>query len=520
VAKKFRPEVVSGAVNVTFPVAYTCRSYQFEFWRAMEQGCKRAALVWHRRAGKDLTALNWTIWAAFNRPGAYNYFFPTFRLGKRIMWDGQQADGRPFLDSFPKEWILDKNETEMKIVLRCKNGGHSIFQIIGADEADATSVGTNPVGCVFSEYSLMDNKAWNLTRPILAENGGWAIFTYTPRGKNHGYDLLRRGKVEADWFVSVKPCDQTRRDAQGEEGGPVMTPAAIDAERRLGMAEELIQQEFYCSFEGALLGSYYADQMKLAYEQERIRKVAWNPMYKVDTAWDLGLDDATCIWFTQSIDNKCYFIDYIESSSHGLDWYLELMWKKPYSYGRHFAPHDIAVRDYSTGKARKQFAAEKGFIFEPVPKLSLEEGINAGRMLFPVSMFDNTENDRLTATENEGKSVLYEGCSRGLSALASYRRDFDEKLMTWRNTHVHDWASNGADAYRTRAIAWQGDSGRPVQNWARTVYSMHGPIEQTHADQKPKYQGRVFGLTAKEQESALVDVDHGLDWWRDDRAAW
>ena len=512
--KKFRPVEVTAPTDVVFPVRMRFRSYQYEFWRAMEQGCKRAILVWHRRAGKDLTAFNWMLWAAFNRAGSYNYFFPTFKLGKRIMWDGMQADGTPFLECVPKEWLLDKNETEMKLVIRTADGRHSIIQIIGADEADSTSVGTNPVGCIFSEYSLMDSKAWNLTRPILAENGGWAVFVYTPRGKNHGYDLLKRARESQTWYSSVKPCSETLRDAVTEKGGAVMTEAALAEERRSGMAEELIQQEFYCSFEGALLGAYYADQIKLAYEEQRIRKVAYNPLYTVDTAWDLGLDDATCIWFSQAISGKCYFIDYLESSSHGLDWYLDRLWKKPYKYGRHFAPHDMKVRDYSTGKARQQFASELGFNFQPVPKLSLEEGINAGRMLFPVSIFDDSEHDQVLSAENEGKSVLYEGCSRGLSALASYRRDFDEKLLTWRNTHVHDWASNGADAFRTRAIAWQGDSGRPVQDWARTVYSMHGPIEQTQADTQPKAPGRAFGQSIEKQESALVEVDHGLDWWR------
>jgi phage terminase large subunit len=517
--KKFRPAPLTGNANIVFPVNFTCRSYQYEFWRAMEMGCKRAALVWHRRAGKDLTAFNWMLWAAFNRAGSYNYFFPTFRLGKRILWDGMQADGRPFLDSVPKEWLLDKNETEMKLVIRTADGRHSIIQIIGADEADATSVGTNPVGCIFSEYSLMDNKAWNLTRPILAENGGWAVFVYTPRGRNHGYNLMMHAMREKErgnlsWFTSIQKADQTIRDEKGGNRQCVMTPEAIDEERRSGMAEELIQQEFYCSFEGALLGAYYADQVKLAYETNRIRPLEYNPMYAVDTAWDLGLDDATAIWFTQTIGGKCHFIDYLESSSHGLDWYLQQLSKKPYHYKDHWVPHDIKVRDYSTGKARQQFADELGYNLQNVPKLALEEGINAGRMLFPLSVFDNTENDRLVSTENEGKSVLYQGCSRGISALASYRRDFDEKLLTWRNTHVHDWASHGADAFRTRAIAWQGDSGRVVQNWARTVYSMHGPIEQAHAETRRMPERMRQHVEAVMQEGAEIEVDRGEDWWR------
>src|SRR5262249_30673673 len=149
------------------PRFFQARNYQREFYRAMRVGCKRAALVWHRRAGKDATTLNWVIEAMLRRVGVYYYFLPTYAQGKKIIWDGIQGDGRTFLSHFPEELIAAKNETEMKITL---NNG-SIFQLIGADNIDSI-VGTNPVGCVFSEYSLMAPRAWDLMRPILAENGG------------------------------------------------------------------------------------------------------------------------------------------------------------------------------------------------------------------------------------------------------------------------------------------------------------------------------------------------------------
>lgn len=519
-------DVPTGDVDLQLPLHYTARTYQYPFWSAMSAGCKRAALVWHRRAGKDKTAINWMIWSMLKRPGLYNYFFPTYKLGKRAIWDAIGADGRPFLSHFPTNLIVGKNETEMKITLavpgtthtkgcpdptRC-TGAHSIFQIIGADECDQTVPGTNPVGCVFSEYSLMDPKAWDYTRPILRENGGWAVFVYTPRGKNHGFKLWRNARKAGDWYTDMRTVRDTIRDGEGEDGLPIVDDGGIQAERLAGMAEELIEQEFFCSFEGALVGAYYADAIKRAYEEQRIGSFEWNPMYAVDTAWDFGRDDATAIWLTQTINGRLHFIDYIEASSHGLDWYLALLKKKPYKYNRHYVPHDAKVHEYSTNKTRVQYAREQGFNFEVVPKLSIEEGINAGRMVFPLSRFDDTEIESQIESENQGKSVLYEGCARGMSALASYQREFDEDNATWRNQPKHDWASHGADAYRTRAIAFHGDAGRGP-DFARVGWNPHAALEQTHAEtQRPAgaAKSRVWGQGITDQ----VEADYGDPWWR------
>lgn len=510
--------------NIVLPHGYRARpSYQWDFWSAMIGGCKRACLVWHRRAGKDLTALNWMIRSMYARPGVYNYFFPTYKLGKRILWDGIKADGKPFISHFPTQSIAAKNETEMKITLRIGGGHtagcpdptrctapHSIFQIVGADECDQTIPGTNPVGCVFSEYSLMDPKAWDLTRPILRENGGWAVFAYTPRGKNHGFTLWRNALREGSWFTSMKSVRDTRRDAPGELGGFIVDEAGIMAERKSGMAEELIQQEFFCSFEGAVAGAYYADQIRLAYEQQRIGRFEWNPKYSVDTAWDLGRDDATAIWFTQTIDGRLFFIDYLESSSHGLDWYFDKLRALPYKYNRHYVPHDAKVSEYSTNKTRVQYASEKGFAFDVVPKLSIEEGINAGRVVMPLSRFDDTEMEQEISAEHAGRNVVYVGGSRGISCLASYERKFDEERVTWMQEPLHNWASHGADAYRTRAVAFHGDVGRG-NDYAMLGWNPHGRTEQTHATYDPAaVKTRVFGQGVHEQ----VEADYGDPWWR------
>ena len=172
-------------MEVTIPYKVKQRDYQLPLQKALDSGYRRAVIVWHRRAGKDKTLINLTIKKAWERVGAYYYFFPTYKQGKKILWDGMDRDGFRFMDHFPKELLDGKpNDTEMKVKLR--NG--SIFQIIGTDNIDSV-VGTNQVGCVFSEYALQDTAAWDFIRPILLENDGWAVFDFNTRGDNHGKDI-------------------------------------------------------------------------------------------------------------------------------------------------------------------------------------------------------------------------------------------------------------------------------------------------------------------------------------------
>lgn len=434
--------------RLTIPRFLKFRSYQAPYIDAMRAGCKRAIIVWHRRAGKDLTVLNWTIEAMTKRPGTYYYFFPTYAQGKKIIWDGQDKGGRPFLSNFPPELIDGKWEDELRIRLRLPGGAHSSLQVVGTDKMDSI-VGTNPVGCVYSEYSLMNPKAWDLMRPVLAENDGWATFVYTPRGKNHGHKLWKITEGQDRWFRSLKTVDDTRRDAEGEDGSVVTTPEHIEAEIADGMDAALVQQEFYCSFEGALQGSYYGDLIVRAREEGRIRPGLLNRNFGVDTAWDLGVDDATAIGFTQTAVSPrgplVRFVDYHEDSGFGLDHYKTVLDQRGYRYGTHYGPHDIKVTEWSTGNTRLQHAARLGLHFQVVPKISLADGIQAARRLLAIAEYDE------------------ERCEKLIASLMAYRREWDDKMMTWRSTPVHDWASHGADMKRYRAIAYY-DLGGPKKD--------------------------------------------------------
>lgn len=416
--------------EVQLPYQFEPRDYQRPFLIDMEWRKKRAFLCWHRRAGKDLLIWNWIIKKAFyHRVGIYYYLYPTSVQGRKSLWDNMDAAGRRFLDYIPAAIIDgDPNQTEMKI--RFKNG--SIIQVIGTDNYDSIR-GSNPVGCVFSEFAWHDPRAWDTVRPILNENGGWAVFNTTPAGRNHAYDLWKIAVNSPDWHTSILTVDNTRR----ADGSPVVTQGIIDEERRLGMDEEMINQEYFCSWVGVQRGSYYGAYLEDAERDGRIGDILHLPTRKVDTWWDLGVNDATSIWFTQSEGDKVRVIDYLEDSGQGLPYYAGLLHdghRKKYIYNSHNAPHDIEVKELGSGRSRIETARDLGIRFNVVKKLSIVDGIHAVRGLLPRLWFDKTR------------------CVRGLDALRNYRKQWDPKRKCFQDNPYHDWASNGADAARYMAI--------------------------------------------------------------------
>ena len=367
-------------------------------------------------------------------------------MGRKVLWDGMDKSGFKFIDHIPAPLIANKNNTEMKVTL--KNG--SIIQVIGTDNIE--NVGVNPIGCIFSEFSLQSQRAWDLTRPILAENGGWAIFNFTPRGKNHAYDLLKMAQANQQWFAEVLTVDDTG----------AISPEAIQEERDSGMSEDMIQQEFYCSFELGQEGSYYGKYMSQALLDGRICGVPFDPAVQVLTAWDIGVGDSTAIWFCQQVGGEIHLIDYYERAGEGLAHYASMLEQKRqennWIYQAHYAPHDIEARELNTGLSRKDYARQLGINFVTLPKLRVEDGIEAVRAILPRCWFDERN------------------CAAGIKALENYRKRFDERHNVYSNVPLHDWSSHGADAFRYLAVAIkQGaqNGGSMTANQAREMYEQY-----------------------------------------------
>lgn len=182
-------------------------------------------------------------------------------------------------------------------------------------------------------------------------------------------------------------------------------------------------------------GAIYQAEMERAHEDRRILRLPYEPTVPVDTYWDLGVGDATAIWFRQDVGSEARIIDYFEASGEGLPYYASVLQRRGYLYGAHYAPHDIAVREVGSGLSRRETALKLGLRFQTVPRQSLEDGIHAARMLFPRCYFD------------AGK------CQAGLQALSNYRWDKNRRLGEFKSQPVHDWSSHAADAFRYMAIA-------------------------------------------------------------------
>lgn len=410
------------------PYGFAPREYQLPALMALESGINRACLIWHRRAGKDLCFLNHTIKQMFSKVGAYYYFFPTYAQGKKVIWDGMDNSGRQFLDYFPPGTIKRKDSQDLQVTLL--NG--SLFQIIGTDKFDNIR-GTNPVGCVFSEYAIQNKRAWDLVRPILDANGGWAAFIYTPMGKNHGYQMYQMAKDDPRWYSEIL----TVRDTYDESGKHIVTKYQVEQNAKEGMEDELIQQEFYCSFSGCQSGSYYSKVLAAAQESGRVGNVPYDPMLQVNTAWDIGTSDSTAIWFYQQCAHEIRFIDYYENSGEGLEHYTRVLQNKGYVYGTHYFPHDMAAREFTSGKSRMDVAKEllRGQRLKLLPKSNPEDRIEIVRGMFPRFWFDK------------------EKCADGIECVSGYRKIYDEKRQEFKPEPFHDWASHGADALGHVAIA-------------------------------------------------------------------
>jgi hypothetical protein len=286
---------------------------------------------------------------------------------------------------------------------------------------------------VFSEYALANPSAWDYIRPILAENGGFAAFIYTPRGPNHGQTLFEAAKQDPTWFAERLTVDDTQ----------AITPEVLRQELKDLVAnngqqgEAIYQQEYYCSFTAAIVGAYYGREMQAAGDEGRIVTDLYDPGLQVHTAWDLGASDHTVIWFFQQDGFHVRWIDYYAANGFGLDHYAGVLQERAqarrYRYGRHHLPHDVEQTHLGGGhiaKSRKETLEGLGIPVTVGPRVKdVSERINVVRRILPRSWFDR------------------EKCAEGIKALWQYRRAWDDVRKVFYERPQHDWASHPADSF-------------------------------------------------------------------------
>ena len=403
-------------------------------------------IVAHRRWGKDEVALHWAAGCASTRAAMYWHMLPEAAQGRKAIWDAVNPHtGRRRIDeAFPEDCRARTVDGEMKIEL--VNG--SIWQVLGSDNYDSL-VGSPPLGVVFSEWSLSNPLAWVKLRPILQENGGWAVFLWTPRGRNHATRAFEHRLHDPEWFTLKLPATET----------DVFSPEQLETERReliaeSGSSEEgeaLFAQEYLVDFDAATPGAYYASLLGEADRAGRIGRVPCDPALRVDTAWDLGIDDYTAVWFFQQVGREVRAIDYFEINGVGLATVVaEGLADKPYVYGTHHLPHDVMARELGTGRSRYDTLRSLGLGQISVGTATPQERVNAARLMIPMTWFDA------------------EACALGLERLRAYRKRWSRATGSWSGP-MHDLASHGADAFGEFALNRRGASAARAEPRARNV---------------------------------------------------
>lgn len=397
-------------------IPYAPRPQQKQIHKSLDQ-LRFGVIVCHRRFGKTVLAVNQLEKGALTckRPRPrFGYIAPTFRQAKAIAWDYLKF----YADPIPGRVF---NETELRADF--PNGGQ--VRLFGADNPDSLR-GIYLDGVVLDEYGLMRSNVFTeVIRPALSDRQGWALFAGTPNGKNQFYEIADHAKNAEGWFF---------QEFKASETGLLL--ASELAEARRVMTPEEYAQEYECSFEASVKGAIYGKELTEARDQGRITSVPYDPSLKVNTYWDLGINDPTAIWFEQTTKGgEVHLIDYYESSDGSVPAFVSAIQNKPYVYGKHFWPHDGFARELGSGRSPAETAKSLGLIPHRVPDLGVEDGIHAGRMLFPRVWIDAVK------------------CKAGIEALMNYRRDYNQRLGEFKATPIHDWASHGSDGYRYLAVS-------------------------------------------------------------------
>ena len=419
---------------------FTVRKYQQPFfgtWTGRGKGGAKVATkdrlieVAHRRWGKDEIALRATLLKALERPASYWHCLPLYEQGRKALWTAVNPHtGRRRIDeAFPPEWV--ENRDEQAMFIRLKNG--ATWQIVGSDRYDSL-VGAGVAGVTFSEWALANPSAWGYIRPMVEENNGWAAFITTPRGNNHAKAMYDLAKGSARWFAEISNVYDT--GALTEE----QIQEALEEYQALygiDFGRALWEQEYLCSFVGAMIGAYLGAEMNRAEREGRVCEVEIDRSQPVHTAWDLGKAVNNPIWCFQVINGEPRIVDFYQPESEDLaDW---CKWLDDRAYhGTDYVPHDIIVTEWGSKRTRFELLQALGRKPRRLPQVSVADGLQAARTTINAARFANTER------------VL-----EGIEGLKNYRREWDDERKTFRETPVKDWAEHIGSAFRYLGLAWR-----------------------------------------------------------------
>ena len=393
-------------------IPYKPRTQQLAIHELMDS--KRfGVVVAHRRMGKTVSAINHLIKdAILNQKEAprYAYIAPTYGQAKRVAWD--------YLVKYAEPLGGTSNISELRVDFWGRR-----IQLYGSDNPEALR-GQYFDGVILDEIGDQNPKIWtDIVRPALADRKGWCLFIGTPKGHNHFKELRDRAEKEDDWGLL---------EFKASETGVVDDVELKAAKNEMG--EDKYRQEFECSFDAAVEGSYYGQILNELEDKKHMQEIPREELSRTFTAWDLGMGDSTSIWVAQLVGSEVRLIDYYENHGVGLDHYVKWIRDNDYTKAEHILPHDVRVRELGSGKSRLEMLEEAGLEIKIAPRMGLDDGIQAVRRLLPRCWFNVPQ------------------VQTGLNCLRNYRRDYDEKRKIFYERPLHDWSSHGSDSFRYLAL--------------------------------------------------------------------
>jgi phage terminase large subunit len=393
-------------------IPYKPREHQLKVHDLLE-GKRFAVVVAHRRFGKTVAALNHLIREAVlndKETPRYAYIAPTYGQAKRVAWD--------YLVKYTDPLGGTNNISELRVDFWGRR-----IQLYGSDNPDSLR-GQFFDGVIIDEVGDQNPKIWtDIVRPALTDRKGWCLFIGTPKGHNHFKELRDRAEKEDGWGLL---------EFKASETGVVDETELKAAKNEMG--EDKYRQEFECSFDAAVEGSYYGQILNELEDKNHMQEIPREELSRTFTAWDLGMGDSTSIWVAQLVGTEVRLIDYYENHGVGLDHYVKWIRDNDYEKAEHILPHDVRVRELGTGKSRMEMLEEAGLEIKIAPRMSLDDGIQAVRRLLPRCWFNVPQ------------------VQTGLNCLRNYRRDYDEKRKIFYERPLHDWSSHGSDSFRYLAL--------------------------------------------------------------------
>lgn len=372
--------------------------------------------VCHRRMGKTVAALNHLIKNALENTKEaprYGYICPTYGQAKRVAWD--------YLVKYTAPLGATMNISELRVDFMGRR-----IQLYGSDNPDSLRGQYFDFVCL-DEIGDQNPKIWSeIVRPALSDRLGKCLFIGTPKGNNHFKELRDRAASSPDWGLVEFKASETGIIAEEE------LKAA-----RSEMGDDKFNQEYECSFNAAVEGSYYGKIINDLEQQGRMVQIDRDDLCKTYCSWDLGMGDSTAIWVLQAVGLEYRIMDHVENHGQGLDWYVNWLKENNWHKAEQLLPHDVQVRELGTGKSRLEVLRDAGLDVRVLPRLSVDDGIQAVRRMLPKCWFNMPK------------------VKPGLDCLRNYRREYDEKRSVFFDKPLHDWASHSSDSFRYLALGME-----------------------------------------------------------------